>query len=145
MASFSYKKISIFRSIASLFLRHFSSDNKLYYAVSKLEKRTQNIQENYVDKQADIRRDHAMIDPKDKRLLMDGGNYVYTKEAEKRVQEELRKLMYEEVDLEPHIVPEHDLPVLSFEYTGNDGKLYSVSEFEVRDAFEGFVIEQKSE
>lgn len=142
MALFSYKRISTFRNVAAIFLRNASNDTKLFWAVDKINKRTERLNDAFVDKQLEIRRDNAMTDPKDKRLLTDVQGWIYTKEASKKVQDEIRKLTYERVELNPHIVQKEDLPEnLSFEYLGDDGRIMTISHYEVHNAFRGFVFE----
>lgn len=144
--SITNKQINIFKQVAVLYLKYADNNTKLYHAVNKINKKTESIQESYTDDKLTIEINAAMVD-KDKKLLTNQfGGYEYTKEDRLEVQKKVRELINKPVDLEPHIVEVEELPKsLAFDYVGNDGKTYEVSDYEVRTAFENLVIRPKEE
>lgn len=142
------KQISQFREVASFYLKFSKTKNKVYHAATKLLKKTTNAMEDYVDAQNEKRWELALTEGKDKEkaFVMDGDRYKYTSENQIKLNKELRELSKKEVDIEPHFVGGEDLPVdLSFEYTGNDGNTYTLSDYEIRTAFEEFIIKAEEE
>lgn len=141
-------QIQTFRDTGTLFLRHSGQDKtKLHLAVEKMVKKLKTIHENFLDQQSDIRADHAATDPEKKILLKDNlGNYQFTPEKDKACRKALRDLANKHVVVEPHYVSTEDMPNdLSFSYEGTDGRTYTVSDYDVRDIFKGFVIKPESE
>jgi hypothetical protein len=139
----SNKRVSEFRMVAALFLKHATKKTKVYHAAAKLLKKTTTIAEEYADDQNDKKVNLASTEEKDKKkvLIVENDQYVYTPENRIQLQKELRKLANTEVEVEPHIVPASDIDDdLSFEYAGNDGNTYTLSDFEIRSAFEDFII-----
>lgn len=138
------EQIQTFRNIAELFLRSASDDTKetrLFHAVDKLFKKLKKKHEHYNDKINSARRSFALFDPKTKKLLMNGDRYEYDKDGLDKLEVELRRLQYLKVDVRPEYIPEEQLPSLKFEFQGQMGQISAVSDYEVRSAFTGFVIE----
>ena len=140
------KKVSEFRIVASIFLKQSSKKTKLYHAAAKLLKKTTTIAEDYSDAQNDKRVNLASTEEKDKKkvLIVENNQYVYTPDNRIQLQKELRKLANTEVDIDPHFVDASEIDEdLSFEYAGDDGNTYTLSDFEIRSAFEGFIIKEE--
>ena len=151
MNEVSKKQLRTFRNVAILFLRNFHvKDSKIYFAVQKVFKKTTSQDEEYSDEIESIKRDHAITstDPKDKgRILRDERNaYQYTIDNERKVQHELRVLSNKKLNIDTHFVDKDEIPLdISFEYLGGDGNTYVMSDYDVRSAFEGVVIEEKTD
>lgn len=135
-----------FRDIASLYLRHAKERTKLHHALDKLVKKLKKVHEKYMDDQQDLRTEAASTDTDTKILLKDDkGGFQYTKDKEKELRASLRTLGDKAVDVEPHFVLPNDLPPsLEVKYEGNDNKIYTLYDYDVRTAFEGFVIETEA-
>jgi len=97
---------------------------KLSYAVARMLKRCQKPIEDYNARNEDIRLNEALEDEKTKAVLMEGQQYKFSKQGLKKVVEEQRKLLDEEVEIEPYIA------------TAVPANLSD----DVRVSFEGFVI-----
>lgn len=137
-----YEQIHQFRTVAELYLRHAEKETLLYHAVDKMFKKLKKKHEAYADKQNAYRRAHAMVDPKTKKLLITGGNYEYTKEEADALDKDLRQLQYRKVAIKTEIVPEDKLPeTLRFEFQHASGAIGVCTDYEVRSAFKGIVIE----
>jgi hypothetical protein len=145
------KEISNFRQIGDLFVRntsHYGEKSKLWYAVDKMLKRTEKKMQRAIDKQQDIRRDTALTEGKDKRLLIINNEFQYTREGAAERDKKLHKLWNEElVEIEPHLVSVENLPMddndkvnLEFEFEGPRGPS-KCSHYEAKQAFTKFVIE----
>lgn len=135
-------QVVVFRDMASLYLRYSKGRTKLHHALDKMLKRLKRTHEKFIDDQSDLRTDAASVDPESKVLLKDEkGNYSYTKEKEKELRANLRKLGDALALVEPHYINEDEIPSnLEIKYEGNDGKIYTLTDYDVRSAFEGFVI-----
>lgn len=140
------EQIEIFRSTAEQYLRNADKDSYVFEPIDKLFKKLKKKHEHYDDKRRDIRRAHAMVDPKTKKLMMNGDKFEYTAEALGKVEKELRDLQYKEVEIRPIYVSEDKLPdSFKFEFQNQFGSIGVVSDYEVRNAFTGFVIEPSLE
>jgi hypothetical protein len=103
---------------------------KLSYAVARMLKRCQKPLEDYNGKIEDLRLDQALEDEKTKAVLRDEQQqYKFDKNGLKKVLEDQRALLNQEIEIEPYIA------------TALPGDLSS----DVRIAFEGFVIEPEPE
>jgi len=146
MSKVTNNQIQQFRDTGTLFLRSGEPKTRLNFAVDKMVKKLKALHEKYVDDQADLRADHAAIDPDTKVILKgEDGHFQYTPENEKKLRKELRDLGNKLIEIEPHLVKEEELPKsLSFKFE-IDGKSYSKSDYDVRNEFEGFVIAPQTE
>lgn len=143
----SNERLANFRAVAEIFLfTHGTPDkdptvSRLVEAVDKMFKKLKKKNEHYEDKAKSIRRSHALTDPKTHKLIVTNGLYEYTKEGAEKVEKELRELQYKKVDIRPEYVKKEDMPdTLKFEYN-RKGVNETASDYEVRSAFLGFVIE----
>lgn len=146
MGNLTYKRVAIFREIGGLFLRN-AAQNKLHYAVKKMIAKTEGLHEEFIDKQTEIKVTNASVD-KEKNLIMDKETkeYAYTADNFKKMNSELRLLSNTTVFLHPHFVIDDQLPAdLTFQYAGSDGKYHDLSDYDVRLAFEDFVLEPSTE
>lgn len=142
------RRLESFRNIGSIYLKQSKVKTKVYHAVAKLLKNTSNLYDSYLDAQNEKRWSLAETEDKDKKkvFMMNGDRYVYTPDNQIKLQKELRNLSNECVDINHHFVKEEDIDKdLSVEWAGADGNTYSLSDYEVRNAFEDFVIETKEE
>lgn len=143
MPEVTVKEALQFRQIAGMFLRtEQKRDTKLYYAVEKVFKKLTTVNENFIEAQQDLQREHAMVDEKTKKILKEGDQYQYTKEDMKALQTELRKLAAAPIEgFKPHFVSGDDVPKdLSFSYDDDFGRARTASHFDVKSAFEKFVL-----
>lgn len=111
---------------------------KLVENIRRVLRQTDKFYADFNDKKTDIFLDHAVVDDKTKAILYDDvkdgngnviRNYKFTKDGQKKVNEAVKKLMNEEVDVNVRI-------------TDGEWKL----SYEEKDAFNGIVIpEFKSE
>lgn len=122
----SYKQVIDFVNSASNYLRIHPEKNKLQYALSKLIKRGASVYSEYSDKIEDSRIDNCEVDEKGVILHDDRGQFRFSKDGLKKFNKAQRDLAKEQVDFEPHILSEKDLP--------------KDLEQSFRDDFEGFVI-----
>lgn len=141
-----YKKLARFREIGTLFLRNYHSKTKLHYAIKKIIDQTESIQEGYVDQQDAARIDLAMVDDATKKLLVENGEYTYTRENKKMLLQQLRALSNKEIVIGTHIVTMDDVPPdLSFQYTSVTGAMVDASDYDIRSTLEEFVIAPDAE
>jgi len=153
MPEVTVKQALQFRQIAGLFLRsEVKRDTKLYYAVEKIFKKLLTTNENFLESQQDLQREHALVDEKTKKLLKEVGSngveqFQYTKDGMKALQDALRKLAAAPVDgFKPHFVPSNEIPAdLAFDFENDLGVTVTMSHFDVKSAFEGFVIKPEPE
>jgi hypothetical protein len=142
------KRVAVFRDVAAAYLKNSSKKTKVYHAAAKLIKSTTKVAEDYADDQTDKRVTLASTEEKDKKkvLIVENDQYVYSPENRIQLQKELRKLANTEVEIKPHFVDVKEIDEdLSIEYAGADGNTYTLSDYEVRSAFEGFIIKEEDE
>lgn len=144
MATITNKQVTIFREVGALFVRHYHNKTKLLFAVQKMLKRTEKLQEAYVDEQNDKRIQLAAVDG-DKNLIMKNDRYSYTPANQRELNKALRDLSNTKVDIgNPHFVD--DIPAdLTFQYPIGAGQTADVSDYDVRFAFAGIVIKEEEE
>jgi len=119
MTKVTNKQVSTFRQNARNYLIANPEQSKLQYALSKMLKKTESIQEKYQEEEQEIRIDLATID-KDGVLVIDEktNSYRYKKEDAKKLDQKLRELANKEVEIEPYIashLPEN-LEAIWFEF-----------------------------
>jgi hypothetical protein len=138
------KRIAIFREIGTLFMRNYTPQTKIHYAVKKMISKTESIHEAFVDSQESAKVDLAMTDKETKRLLRSGPGYEYTQENQKALIAKMRELANKTNTIDPHTVSNDDVPGdLGFQYQASGGAMLDLSDYDVRSAFTGFVIEEE--
>ena len=109
-----YEKLSLFNEFASKYISE-NKDDKLTYAIKKVGKRVEKIfqkeGELIGEKVEDARIDNCSVDEKGNILRDDKGQLIYTKEAMKKLNTDLRKIYRDaeterearEYEIEPYI------------------------------------------
>jgi hypothetical protein len=143
------KQIAVFREVGQLRLRSIKPDKKtkVDLAVKRQVDKLKSLHESYIDRQQDLKDEHASIDKETKVVLRDEkGNNRYEKSQLKELRKKLRDLDNETQSVDGTFVPESDLPTsLDFDYTGGDGNTYTYSDYDVRTAFTGIVLKPEDE
>lgn len=117
----------------------------MFDAVDKVFKRAKKKLERYQESLAQQRRLCAMTDPKTKKLLTSSlGNYEYTLEGADKLATAVSELMNKKVDIKACYV-DNAPDSFAFETQNANGVLIMVTDYEVRSAFEGFVLYAKPE
>ncbi len=150
MSKVTNKQIAQFREVGALWMKRLKDKDrtKLDYAVEKHVKNLKAKHELYLDKQADLRAEHASVDKDTKVLLKDeAGNFKYEPTKLIALRKALRDLDNKEVeDFKPHEVDPSELPdSLEIEFLGGDGNTHVLTDYDVRQAFEGVVIAELTE
>lgn len=92
-----YPELMNLQATANGYISRQKTMNKLTYALkSKILPQIEKIveDEDIASKVSDLNVEHASVD-KDKNLIIHNGNYVFTKEARKKIDEEIRKINQE--------------------------------------------------
>lgn len=99
-----FQQVVNFRQAARTYLGQKQPRTKLHYALEKMISKTEKIQQEYVDKEQEIRVDLAETDKDGILLITEKGNYSYKKEKAKELQKTLREIGNSPVSLEVHTV-----------------------------------------
>lgn len=89
-----YPELMTLQATANAYISRQKTMNKLTYALkSKILPQIEKIvdEEDIASKAQDLTVEHASVD-KDKNLIIQNGNYIFTKEARKMVDEGIRKI-----------------------------------------------------
>lgn len=102
-------ELAQFRSTAQMFINRHPDRSRLHYALEKTIKKTQNLFDEYMDDENEIRMDCALIGPDKKFLFLDDKKSLAVDPAKgKDMQNRLRKLGNKEVEFEPCFTTEFD-------------------------------------
>jgi hypothetical protein len=124
-----HRGIIDFLNAASLYLSTHQDETKLTYALNRVVKRASKIHGKYLERREELQIDNCVTDDKGKILRDADKGFQFTRDGLKKVNEECRRILDEEVEIDPYHATE--LPE-------------NLTQVE-RDAFMGFVIEGQRE
>jgi len=114
-----YKQLIIFRQMAKRYIdMQGSKSNKLTWACMKLRRVTENLVEDFAEKESDIRVHKASLDDKGNFILDKDGQYIFKPNDLLEVSKKMRLLHDEVIEVEPYIVTivPKELPISWYEY-----------------------------
>lgn len=101
-----YKEILQFVNATTNYLDKFPEDNKLRYALKKVQKNSLKALEKYNELLEDLRIDHCSVDDKGIVLRNEQGNYLFAKDGLKALVHAQRELILQTVEIQEHLVTE---------------------------------------
>lgn len=126
MTKVTNEQISIFNALASSYVKEFEGKNKLAHAVKRQQKLIKNHVEQIQDELQEAAINLASVDDKGN-LIVNGDNYTYTPQKRIELNRKQKEIFKKEVEIENYYATE----------------LPEDLEYHFKEAFNGFVIEDK--
>src|SRR5256886_1676243 len=101
-----YKEVIQFVNAAANYITQHPEENKLKYALTKVQKSATKLIEDYNERLEDLRIDHCSVDDKGIILRDANGGYVFTRDGLKALVHGQRDLIGQSVEIQEHIVTE---------------------------------------